>query len=78
MWWTLVQPVVNYATGKHVNVEYAALWNEYQDVFQEPGMPPYHQLDHSIDLIDKSLLPPNHQQYRLSQAEHVQVKQQVE
>ena len=41
-------------------------------------MPPRRQLDHAIDLIDESLPPPKHRQYRLSQAEHAEVKQQVE
>ena len=41
-------------------------------------MPPRQQLDHAIDLIDESLPPPKHWQYRLSQAEHAEVKQQVE
>ena len=77
-WCMLVQTVANQATGAGVDVEYAALCNEYQDVFQEPGMPPYQQLDHAIDLIDESLPPPKHQQYRFSQAKHAEVKQQVE
>ena len=41
MWCTLVRSVVNQATGVGVDAEYAALCNEYQDVFQEPGMPPH-------------------------------------
>ena len=40
-WCTLVRPVVNQATGVGVDAEYAALCDEYQDVFQEPGMPPH-------------------------------------
>ena len=68
-WCTLVRPVVNQVTGDGmVEAEYAALCDEYQDIFQEPGMPPQRQLDHAIDLIDKSLPPPKHRQYRLSQA----------
>ena len=40
-WCTLVQPVVNQATGDAiVKAEYAQLCNKYQDIFQEPGMPP--------------------------------------
>ena len=77
-WCTLVRPVVNQATGVGVDVEYAALCDEYQNVFQEPGMPLHRQLDHAVDPIDESLLPPKHQQYRLSQAKHAEVKQQVE
>ena len=77
-WCTLVRPVVNQATGDGIDAEYATLCDEYQDVFQEPGMPPRRQLDHAIDLIDESLPPPKHRQYRLSQAEHAEVKQQVE
>ena len=50
MWCMLVQPVVNQATGVGVDAEYAVLCNEYQDVFQETGMPPHRQLDHAIDL----------------------------
>ena len=69
-WCTLVRPVVNQVTGDGmVGAEYAALCDEYQDIFQEPGMPPRRQLDHAIDLIDESLPPPKHRQYRLSQAE---------
>ena len=68
-WCTLVRPVVNQVTGNGmVGAEYAALCNEYKDIFQEPGMPPRRQLDHAIDLIDEFLLPPKYQQYRLSQA----------
>ena len=40
MWCTLVRPVVNQATGVGIDAEYATLCDEYQDVFQEPGMPP--------------------------------------
>ena len=64
-WCTLVQPVVNQATEVGVNVEYAVLCDEYQNIFQEFNMPPHQQLDHAIDLIDESLPPPKHQQYRL-------------
>ena len=39
-WYTLVRPVVNQATGVGVDAEYAALCDEYQDVFQELGMLP--------------------------------------
>ena len=35
---TLVQPVVNQPTGVGIDVEFAALCDEYQGVFQEPGM----------------------------------------
>ena len=77
-WCTLVWPAVNQATGVGVDAEYAALCDKYQDVFQEPGMLPHRQLDHVIDLIDESLPPPKYWQYRLSQAKHAEVKQQVE
>ena len=41
MWSTLVRPAVNQATGDAmVKAEYAPLCDEYQDVFQAPGMPP--------------------------------------
>ena len=59
-WCTLVRPVVNYATGVGVDAEYAALCNQYQGVFQEPGMLPCRQLDHAIDLFDESLPPPKY------------------
>ena len=40
-WCTLVRPVVNQAIGDAmVEAEYAQLCDKYQDVFQEPGMPP--------------------------------------
>ena len=40
-WCTLVRPVVNQATGDAmVEAGYAQLCDKYQDVFQEPGMPP--------------------------------------
>ena len=39
IWCTLVQPVVNQATGIGVDAEYAALCDQYHDVFQETGMP---------------------------------------
>ena len=78
MWCTLVRPVVNQATGVGVDAEYAAFCDKYQDAFQEPGMPPCQPLDPAIDLIDETLLPPKHWQYRLSQAKYAGVKQQVE
>ena len=78
MWCTLVWPVVNQATGVGVDVEYVALCDKYQDVFQDPCMPTCRQLDHAIDLIDESLPLPKHWLYRLSQAKHAEVKQQVE
>ena len=68
MWCMLVGPIVNQATGVGVDAEDAALCDEYQDVFQEPGMLPHQQLDHVIDLIDGSLLLPKHRQCKLSQA----------
>ena len=46
-WCMLVRPVVNQATRVAVNSEYAALCDEQQDVFHEPGMPPRQQLDTS-------------------------------
>ena len=40
-WCTLVRSVVNQATGDAlVEVEYAQLCDEYQDIFQEAGIPP--------------------------------------
>ena len=56
MWCTLVQPVVNQATGVGIDMDYAAFCDECQDVFQEPGMPPRRQLDHAIGQVDESLL----------------------
>ena len=41
MWCTLVWPVANQATGVGVDAEYATLCDEYQDFFQEPGIPPH-------------------------------------
>ena len=40
-WCILVRPVVNKATEVCVEAEHAALCDEYQDVFQEPGMLPH-------------------------------------
>ena len=41
MWYISVRPAVNQVTGDAmVKAEYAKLCDEYQDVFQEPGMPP--------------------------------------
>ena len=39
-WCTLVRPVVNQATGVGIDAEYAVICEEYQDVVQEPSMPP--------------------------------------
>ena len=77
-WCTLVRPVVNQATGESgLEVQYAELCDAYQDVFRdEPGLPPHRPLDHAIDLIDESLPPPKHRQYRLSQAEQAEAKSQ--
>ena len=30
--------------------DYATLCDEFQDIFEEPGMPPHHDLEHNIDL----------------------------
>ena len=77
MWCTLVCLVINYMTGQAgVQAQYVQLCNEFQDVFHdEPGLPLCRQLDHEIDPIDESLLPPKHRQYRLSQVEQAEVKQ---
>ena len=52
---------------------YEQLCTEFQDVFQEPKMPPRRQFDHRIDRIDESAMPPRPRQYRLSQVKMAEV-----
>lgn len=43
-----------------VEAQYAALCDEFSDVFAEPGLPPTRPLEHAIDLVDESAPPPKH------------------
>ena len=41
----------------------------FAGVFEQPGLAPHCSLDHAIDLIDESALPPCHKQYQLNMNE---------
>ena len=59
-------------------MRFAALCDEFQDVFQAPGLAPHRPLDHAIDLVDENTTPPRHKQYRLSANELEVVQQHVD
>ena len=77
-WLAIVKPVVDTPEQASADAAYEALCSEFADVFEEPGTPPKRQLEHAIDLIDESLPPPKHRQYRLSPSKQAEVQQQVE
>ena len=43
-----------------IDAQYVALCDEFQDVFQTPGLAPHRALDHAIDLVDENATPPHH------------------
>ena len=43
-----------------IDSRFAALCDEFQDVFQAPGLAPHRPLDHVIDLVDENATPPRH------------------
>ena len=53
--------------------EIAALCDEYADMFDQPGLLVCRDIDHCIDLHDKTAKPPRPRQYRLSAAENAEV-----
>ena len=77
---TLVWLVVSQATGQYgFAAQTVQLCDEYQDVFyNKPGLSPHRQFDCAFDLLDESLPPPKHGQYRLIQVEQAKVKQHTE
>ena len=74
-WVAYVKPYVGSADGKEAAVQsdIAVLCDEYADVFEQPGLPVRHDVDHRIDLHDESAKPPRPRQYRLSAAENAEV-----
>ena len=74
-WVAYVKPSVSSADGKEAAVqsEIAVLCDEYADVFEQPGLPVRHDIDHRIDLHDETAKPPRPRQYRLSAAENAEV-----
>ena len=56
------QTFVGLADGKEAAVqsEIAALCDEYADVFEQPGLPVRHDVDHRIDLHDETAKPLGH------------------
>src|ERR1700682_4827482 len=64
----IVQEVTE-ATSSPIPTEAQELFEEFQDVFQDPqGLPPKHQIQHGIDLIPGSE-PPYKSIYQLAQPE---------
>ena len=49
------------------------LVTEYSDVFEPPGMPVEHAIDHKIEL-EPGATPPYHRQYHVSAAELAEVR----
>ncbi len=41
-----------------INSQYAALCDEYSDIFADFSLPPERDIDHHIDLLDPSKPPP--------------------
>ena len=74
-WVAYVKPFLGSANGKEavVQSEIATLCDKYADVFKQPGLPVCHDVDHRIDLHDKTAKPPRPRQYRLSAAENAEV-----
>ena len=74
-WVAYIKPFVGSADGKEAAVqsEIAALCDEHADVFEQPGLPVHHDVDHRIDLHDETAKPPRPRQYRLSAAENAEV-----
>ena len=74
-WVVYVKPFVASAAGKEAAVqsEIATLCDEYAEVFEKPGLPVCRDIDHRIDLHDKTAKPPRPRQYRLSAAENAEV-----
>lgn len=58
---------------------WSQICDEFPDVFEPPtGLPPARDTDHKIELLDPNAPIPNHKQYRMSQVELDEVKQQVQ
>ena len=59
-WVAYVKPFVGTAVGgeETVSADIAALCDEYQDVFEQPGLPVRQDVDHRIDLLDEAAKPP--------------------
>ena len=74
-WVAYVKPFVGSANGKEAAVqsEIAALCDKYADVFEQPGLLVRCDVDHHIDLHDKTAKPPRPRQYHLSAAENAEV-----
>ena len=74
-WVAYIKPFVGSADSKEAAVqsEIAALCDEYADLFEQPGLPVRHDVDHRIDLHDKTAKPPRPRQYRRSAAENAEV-----
>lgn len=66
--------MVNQSKGQVLDASIAELCDEFSDVFAEPKLPARRELDHRIDLLDESALPPRPRQYRLSRVEQAEVK----
>ncbi len=58
--------------------EWAALIDEYSDVFEPPGEPVEHEIDHRIDLVDPHAAPPQSRLYRMSEDELQAVKRTID
>ena len=74
-WVAYIKPFVSLTDSKKAAVqsEIATLCDEYADVFEEPGLPVYHEMNHHIDLHDETAKPPRPCQYHLSAAENAEV-----
>ena len=74
-WVAYVKSFVGSADGKEavVQSEIATLCDEYADVFEQPGLPVRRDIDHRIDLHNKSAKLARPCQYRLSAAENAEV-----
>ena len=63
-WIALVRPCDGQKESEggedQIEAQYAALCDEFQDVFQTPGLAPHRALDHAIDLVDENATPPRH------------------
>ena len=74
-WVAYVKLFVGSADGKEAAVQFeiAVLCDDYADVFEQPGLPVRCDVDHRIDLHNKTVKLPRPCQYRLSAAENAEV-----
>ena len=74
-WVAYVKPFVDLGNGKEAAVQYEITTpcDKYTDMLEQPGLPVHCDIDHCIDLHDKTAKPPRPRHYSLSAAESAEV-----